>query len=258
MAEEHYFTRTGTDTYAPTINCEGAWSPEDYHFAALAGLVVHVAERCRPEGDTKKLARVSYDILGRLPLEEARVSVETLRPGKKIELVEVTVELAGRPAVVARIWYLAPQDTADVADPAAQTFPLPDECDDQRFSDTWDGGYIRQLTGRKVTGLPEGEFFAWFTSPTRIVDADERIALAEYFSRIDTANGVTAKRSPREWAFPNVDLTVHMYRHPEGEWTGLEASNRWGPAGAGVTSTTLHDLRGPLGRVEQMQALAKL
>lgn len=186
------------------------------------------------------------------------MSVGTVRPGKRIELVQVTVELAGRPAITARIWYLEPQDTSGVADPHARAFPLPEECVDQRFSDTWGGGYIRQLTGRMATGLPEGQFFSWFTSPTRIVDTDGRIALAEYISRIDTANGITATRSPEEWAFPNVDLTVHMYRHPEGEWTGLEATNRWGPAGAGVTSTTLHDLHGPLGRAEQMQAVRKL
>lgn len=258
MMSQHYFTRTGENTFAPTIHCEGAWSPEDYHFASLAGLVVHVAERSRPAGDTKKLARVSYDILGRLPLAEATVEVETLRPGRKIELVQVTVKLAGRDAIIARIWYLEAWDTSAVADAFSQTFPLPDDCVDQGFSTAWGGGYIRQLIGRKVAGLPEGEFFTWFTSPAALVDSDERIPLAEYFSRIDTANGITAKHSPEQWAFPNVDLTVHMYRHPEGEWTGLEATNTWGPSGTGVTSTTLHDLSGPLGRAEQMQALGKL
>lgn len=258
MAVNHYFARTGETTYAPTLHCEGAWSPEDYHFASLAGLVVHVAERSCPEGDTKKLARVSYDILGRLPLKEATVLVETIRPGRKIELVQVTVQLEGRSAIIARIWYLEAWDTAEVADPLGQTFPLPEDCVDQRFSEAWGGGYIRQLTGRRVTGLPAGEFFTWFTSPNRLVDADERIPLAEYFSRIDTANGITAKHSPEEWAFPNVDLTVHIYRHPEGEWTGLEATNAWGPEGTGVTSSILHDLDGPLGRAEQMQALGRL
>ncbi|AWB83461.1 thioesterase family protein [Corynebacterium liangguodongii] len=255
---ESYFRRTGDMAFAPTSHCEGAWSAQDYHFSSLAGLIVHVAQRSREPGDTKRLVRVSYDILGRLPLEEASVEAKTIRPGRKIELVEVTVHLAGRAAIIARIWYLDALDTSDVETATQQTYPAPEECKDQGFSGMWEGGFIRQLVGRKVTGLPEGTFFSWFTSETTMVDTDERIALAEYFSRIDIANGIAVHHSPTEWAFPNVDLTVHLYRYPSGRWNGLESTNVWGPDGAGLTSTILHDIDGPLGRAEQLQALGRL
>ncbi|QDR76945.1 hypothetical protein E3227_01945 [Corynebacterium sanguinis] len=128
---ESYFRRTGDTTFAPTTHCEGAWSAQDYHFSSLAGLIVHVAQLSRDPDDTKRLVRVSYDILGRLPLEEANVAVETIRPGRKIELVEVTVSLAGRAAIIARIWYIDALDTRDVETPTQQTYPVPEDCEDQ-------------------------------------------------------------------------------------------------------------------------------
>jgi hypothetical protein len=51
--------------------------------------------------------------------------------------------------------------------------------------------------------------------------------------------------------FPNVDLTVHLYRRPEGPWVGLDTSVAFGPTGLGLTASVLHDRLGELGRAEQ-------
>jgi hypothetical protein len=54
------------------------------------------------------------------------------------------------------------------------------------------------------------------------------------------------------YVFPNVDLQVHLYREPTGEWVGLANSVTFGPDGIGLTSTVLHDANGPVGRAEQI------
>ena len=77
------------------------------------------------DGDDKQLARISFDILGFLALEECEVQVETIRPGRTIELVEATVTIAGRRAVLARAWYISPTDTARAAGGAPPILAAP-------------------------------------------------------------------------------------------------------------------------------------
>lgn len=119
-AEQSFFQRTGPTTFEPTVNAEGAWSPEDHHFASIAGLVAHEIERFRDEHGSSdlRLGRISYDILGRLPMKEVTVEVEVLRPGRTIELLQATVTIDGRAVVIARAWYLSPVRTR-------RTWPAP-------------------------------------------------------------------------------------------------------------------------------------
>lgn len=83
MSADSYFFRTGPTTFQPTSLAEGAWSREDYHFSALAGLMVHVLEENRGKSPLQ-LAQLSFDILGRLPFAEVDIRVEVLRSGRTI------------------------------------------------------------------------------------------------------------------------------------------------------------------------------
>jgi len=51
-------------------------------------------------------------------------------------------------------------------------------------------------------------------------------------------------------ADPNPNLTVQLFRRPEGEWVGIRAQARWRPAGGvGAGSGVLLDIHGEIGRV---------
>ena len=51
-------------------------------------------------------------------------------------------------------------------------------------------------------------------------------------------------------ADPNPNLTVQLFRQPEGRWVGIRAEARWRPAGGlGVGSGVLLDIHGEIGRV---------
>src|SRR5690606_41941989 len=75
---------------------------------------------------------------------------------------------------------------------------------------------------------------------------------ATYLSRVDAATGIAVRQSPTEWMCPNVDLTVHLHRQPEGDWTGLDTTVTFAPTGQGVTSPVLHDIAGPVGHAQQI------
>lgn len=251
-----FFTRVSEDTYRPSKHAEGAWSTEDYHFAALAGLITHVIERSRT--GEMMMSRISFDILGRLPFTDITVSTEIKRPGRTIELVEAVAQIGQRPAIIARAWYLAPSDTTDVCATEYEPLPEPSKCPARAFHQEWDGGYIAQLEARQAAPKRAGRGATWLTSPHTLVDGDTPNSLAEYICRVDTANGINPRQPAEGWAFPNVDLTIHLFRQPEGRWTGLDTAVTWGPGGVGLTASTLHDELGPVGRAEQSLTLRRV
>jgi hypothetical protein len=88
-----YYTRIGEHSYRPTEHAGGAWNPTEIHFSPLGGLLLHEIDL--HHGDRGlSLGRVSFDILGFLGTADCEIRVETIRPGRTIELVEaVATEL---------------------------------------------------------------------------------------------------------------------------------------------------------------------
>src|ERR1700722_13342155 len=86
-----YFDRVDATRFRPTVHAGGAWNPGEIHFSPLGGLIVHAMDLHRADaGDGKQLGRISFDILGFLADDVCDVSVETVRPGRTIELVQAT------------------------------------------------------------------------------------------------------------------------------------------------------------------------
>ncbi|MFJ9544396.1 thioesterase family protein [Streptomyces sp. NPDC101225] len=252
--EGSYFEAIDENRYKPTVHASGAWDPDEQHFSPLGGLIVHALDRHRAAGPDSGLllSRISYDILGRLALDECEIAVETVRPGRTIELLEAVVRIAGRPVVRARAWYLTSLDTAAVAGGPDDRLAPPESLTRWRMSDAWPGGYIASVDVRPVGRPQPGRTTAWVSTPLELVAGAEVSPLASYLALVDTANGIAVRQSPTEWMFPNVDLTVHLHRRPRGPWTGLDTTVVFGPTGQGLTSTILHDVHGPVGQAQQI------
>ncbi|MFG3255757.1 thioesterase family protein [Streptomyces sp. NPDC048172] len=255
-----YYERTGEHTFKPTPHASGAWSDDEQHFSPLGGLVVHaldrhLADRPRPG---LVLSRISHDILGKPALDECEVTVESVRPGRTIELLEAVVRIAGRPVVRTRAWLLASGDTAAVAGGADERLTPPGELETWAMGDLWPGGYIASLDARPLAPPRPGRATAWISTPLDLVAGEPIGPVASFLALVDTANGIAVRQSPTDWMFPNVDLTIHLHRQPEGDWTGLDTTVTFGPTGQGLTSTVLHDVHGPVGRAEQMLTVRPL
>lgn len=255
-----YFERTGEGRYKPTAHVGGAWRTDEQHFSPLGGLIVHAIEQARAaEGRPELLmSRISFDILGKIALEEFDVHVETVRPGKTIELTEATVVIGGRAVVRARAWLLAAVDTDVVAGGGPGALTPPEQLEPWAMGSVWSGGFIESLHTR-VIGRPQpGRTTAWVTTGHALVEGEEVSPLASFVALIDTANGIAVRQEPTKWMFPNVDLTIHLHRQPEGDWTGLDTRVTFGSSGQGLTSTDLHDVHGPVGHAEQILTVRPL
>jgi len=249
-----YFERIGPGRYRPTPYAGGAWTADELHMAPVAGAIIDAIDAfigSRPS-TSLGLARVSFDILGKLPATEFDVDVRVVRPGRTIELLEATMTANGRPTIQARAWLLAQQDTSTVAGGLPDRLPDPEGLTGGILTHVWPGGYISSLDVRHCGEPSPGRSQTWVSTDINLLADRPTSDLARFVGLIDTANGVAVRQSPAEWMFPNVDLTVHLYRQPRGRWVGLDTTVTFGTDGHGLTSTVLHDLDGPVGRAEQI------
>lgn len=255
-----YYTRSAEHTYRPTEHAGGAWNPTEVHFSPLGGLLLHEIDLHRAaRGTSLLLARVGFDILGFLGTDDCEIQVETIRPGRTIELVEAVAVIGGRPVVRARAWYLADYDTTAVQDGAPEPLPSPATLTtNTMMTDVWTGGFVASLDVRPVSPPLPGRATVWLSSDHEIVAGEPISAPAAFISLVDTANGIAVRERPTEWAFPNVDLTIHLHRQPAGRWVGLDTSVTFGPTGQGVTATVLHDEHGAVGVAHQMLTVRPL
>lgn len=252
-----YFERIGPARFRATEHTAGAWATDEQHIAPMTGLIVHEAERAAAArgGPAMVTTRVSMDILGVLKIASFDVAVQVVRPGRTIELSEVVVTADGRPAVRARLWRMAAGDTSAVAGGTDAPLPDPAGLPVTPIADVWPGGYIASIDVRAAGEQRPGRGTAWVSSRVGLVAGEEVSPLADWMKLVDTANGIAVRASPKEWVFPNLDLTVHLHRQPTGAWTGLDTSVVFGTGGVGLTSSVLHDRTGPVGRAEQILTL---
>src|SRR5690606_30989674 len=122
----------------------------------------------------------------------------------------------------------------------------------------WPGGFIRSIDVRVAPDHRPGLGRAWLRTPHPLLADGPVSGAARLIGLIDSSNGVASRVAPGSWAFPNVDLQLHLYREPSGDWLGLQNSVSFGTDGVGLTSTVLHDLTGPFGRAEQILTLRRI
>lgn len=252
-----FYRRLGDDLFLPTLQTQGAWREDEQHMAPVSGILTHAIDAHEPREDMQ-LARLSFDILGVIPARPSRVEVRTTRPGRTIELVEATLSVDDRVAVRAQAWRLATHDSAPVAGVELDGIPGPDDLVPWDGADTWRGGYIRGLEFRIDPRRRPGRTIAWIRTSNALVHGETCSPTADLVRLVDTANGIAVRVSPDEWMFPNVDLAIHLFREPVRGWVGFDTRVSMGTTGLGVTSTTLHDEQGPVGRAEQVLTVRRL
>lgn len=253
-----YFERTGATSYLPTDHVRGGWREDEQHVAPALGLLTHLVEAdhaSRRQDDRLTVGRLSFDILGTMPVAEVTAEVAVRRPGRTVELVEATLSHGGRPAVVLRAWLLQ-RGAADLAGSSVEPLAPPEETPAWHPGEVWPGGFITSVDVRREQHEP-GRARFWVRPSVPLLD-EPVSPVARWAAVLDIANGMTVREDPRRVAFPNVDLTAHLVRDPVGEWVGFDTTVTFGPDGRGLTSSVLHDSDGVVGALAQSLTLRPL
>jgi len=97
----------------------------------------------------------------------------------------------------------------------------------------------------------EGDGVAWFRMNQAIIDGAgslSKLPLSSVLGPADWTHGI-ARPFRDVVADPNPNLTVQLFRQPEGRWVGIRARANWRPAGGlGAGSGVLLDVNGEIGR----------
>ncbi|MDE0856555.1 MAG: thioesterase family protein [Nevskia sp.] len=245
------FERIDAKTFLPTQHTGGAWNPNELHIAPVVGLLTHALEiDYGRRGNGFVIGRMSYDILGTIPVELIETDVQIVRLGRTVELVEASIIHNHRPALRMRAWLMKPNDTRSLnGTPFPRILP-PDKMPHWNPSTLWPGGFIASLEVRRVQQNPgRAAYWARVNQPLR--DNEPISQLARAAAMFDIPNGMTVRTDPRRTTFPNVDITVHLFGAPTSDWLGFDTSVSFGSNGLGLTSSILHDEAGPIGTIAQ-------
>lgn len=247
-----YFERLGESAFRPTDHVSGAWDESTQHIGPALGLLVHELERdcaARRE-DPMVVSRLTYELLGVVPMDVVDVRVEVIRPGRTIELVEAAYGHGDRTGIRLRAWLQQPRDTAEIAGDGFDRITSPEAMAPWDPTTLWRGGYLASAEVRRDSAGP-GRSTYWVRTDVPLL-ADEQVStLARMAGLFDIANGMAVRADPNQVHFPNIDLTAHLVRQPEGEWVGFDTRVTFGPGGMGLTASVIHDHDGPLGTVSQ-------
>lgn len=253
-----YFERLGRNSFCASENVGGAWNTSEQHIAPALGLLAHAIERDHADRreDRLGIARISYDILGTLPIGVVEVEVSLLRPGRTIELVEARISHDGRIAVIARGWLLQTADTADLSGSRLSRIPPPQAIESWNPHELWPGGFVRTVEARRSL-FDRGRAVSWVRTDAELIRGEPVSSMASALGIVDIANGLAPLVGVEDASFPNVDLTVHLFAAPKAGWLGFDTMTSFGRDGIGLTHSTLHDEDDPIGTVSQILTIRR-
>ena len=258
MIPEAFFVPDG-EGYLATDLTRGPWDPQAQHAGPPSALLGRAVEQCNPRDDAM-IARITLEILRPVPIAHLDVSARVARPGRNVEMLEAALEHEGKPVMLARAWRVRTTDIGASAGVGPAPPPMPAEAKDQPFfTDSGDVAYHTAMEWRFSSGafLELGPSTVWMRMRHQLVAGEEPSPLCRVLAAVDSGNGVSAVLDFKRYVFINTDLTVHLHRHPAGEWVRMQARTVAQQHGVGMAESDLHDELGPLGRSLQSLLLAQ-
>ncbi|MBS1879503.1 MAG: thioesterase family protein [Actinobacteria bacterium] len=251
---DSFFLADG-DRFVATELTRGPWDPGAQHAGPPSALIGRALERL-PDGEGMRLARLTVEILGPVPIGTVAIEARVARPGRRVQMVEAELEVGGETRIRARGWRLREAAlelpaAAIVADPPP---PPPEQASGGDFFPTdHEHGYHTGMETRFAEGgwVESGPARAWLRMRYPLIAGEEPTPLERTLIAADIGNGISSALDFRRWIFINVDLTVQLERLPVGEWVCIDAVTRPHPDAIGASDSVLYDRQGRIGRALQ-------
>ena len=254
---ESFFVPLTDRTWLATAHTAGPWDAGAQHGGPPSALLAREIQRCAPRDDMV-VARFTCEILRSIPVGEVRVEARLARPGRNVELLTAIASANGREVARASAWRVRRTDGTEVA----PRQPAPPGLPEQDFTpppEGWSGGYLSAIEWRATHGgfRAPGPATVWARMRYPLVPDEEPSPLERLLAIADSGSGASWELDLRHWHFINPELTVHLHREPTGEWICLDAQTAISPGGAGLATSVLSDLGGPVGVAAQSLLVAR-
>jgi Thioesterase-like superfamily len=244
--------------YRATSATAGPWDPGAQHGGPPAALLATTIEQCEPL-DGLRLARITVELLGPIPVGDVLVQARVVRPGRRVRLLEASLEAGGRPRALARAWQIVSQPDLVPPQPAPLPPALPEQGSRQSVAGAYMEGYAASIEWRFVSGGFDvaGPAQVWTRVRIPLIADQPLNGLQRLLTIADSANGVSGELPFTEWLFVPTALTVTLHRHPCGDWTFMRAETSLATDGVGSCQAQLADVDGVVGSASQPLVIAR-
>ena len=249
------------DGYRPTAFALGPWTPQHLHGGPVAALIAREAQRCDPD-DRLRVARLTVELIRPVTLAPISFESRLVRPGHKVQLVEVIGRQDGIDVALGRALRIRTADMGlpEAAPSADLLIPPPEHGVVMVASGVPKAFHSEGAELRFVEGAYDapGPATVWVRLRVPILAGEAPSPLERVAAAADFGNGVSSPLSFGDWLFINPDLTIHLSRLPAGEWVGLESYTSAESQGIGISESRLWDEEGPIGRSVQSLLIDRL
>lgn len=247
-----FYTRIDDSTFESSPLTSGPWGPHSQHAGPPSALLARAFETFEPRADAR-LARLHVDILGPVPIAPLTITVEPVRPGRSIELLQAVVSAGGKDVLLGRAWRMtrAPEEMPEI-DAPGDGQEVPDAVDFV-MPEMHQDGYLSAVDWRYSRGGygESGLVTAWLRPRIPLVDGEELSGWQRALVVADSASGVSMPVDPKRTPAINTDLSVALTREPRSEWIRLDAQTTIVPGGGAHTAARIGDEYGPIGHGSQ-------
>jgi hypothetical protein len=247
------FFRADGDILIPADFASSPWG-EVLHGRLVGGLTARAVEQAHAGDPDLICSRLTIDMFRSAPLAPVRVAARPIRTGRRIAVLEVTVENDDGPVGQGKAVLLRrsqqPEGTFRATPPWSVPTPLElgpppaMAAAGRRWTPPWQAwsvGPSGSMAGALRAGL-------WIREVHPLVTGEQLTPLVRLSMAADLASPIS-NASDRGLDFINADYTIYLGRDPRGEYIGIQPYGHVSERGVAVGQCVVHDLQGPVGFV---------
>jgi hypothetical protein len=244
---DSFYLPQGDGRWRATAHAAGPWDPGTQHGGPASALLGRAIQQCQARAEMM-ITRFTCEILRAIPVGDISVQARLARPGRSVELLQAIASADGVELARATAWRVRRTSSPPVQPRLPSPPGLPDE-PPKLPSPDWADGYISAVEWRRVKGSlgAPGPAALWAKMRYPLVPDEEPTPLERVLVIADSGSGVSWELDMNRWLFINPELTVHLHREAVGEWICLDAQTAISTGGAGLATSVLSDLDGPVG-----------
>jgi len=238
--------------FLPAPESRARWYSETLHGGPVAALVARAFES-EPAPVPMMVTRMTVDLMRPVTTAPLEVTTRQVRTGKRIQVLEASIDQGGTQVVRATGLRMRVIDLAVPDHPERPVPSGPDGLVDYRMlDDDGDWFHTRAVEMRFVEGdfYEPGPATVWARLTMPLVAGEEPTPLQRVAAMADFGNGLS-RVLPFGWLFINPDLTIHLDRLPASDWICLRSRTDVADHGIGLAQSELFDLSGAIGHALQ-------
>lgn len=241
------------ERFVATELARGPWDPNAQHGGPAAALLARAIERHEVDS-AMHVARMTVELLRPVQLGAVSVRARTIRPGKKVQLVEASIVADEIEVARATGLRIREKELPLGASAPDDRVPGPGQARQFEFERVGPLNFGAAMEIAPLAGGPGqvGPATVWFRLRVPMVAGETTSPLMRAAAAADFGNGVSSVVDWNTgWVFINPDLTMYLSRYPEGEWVAIDAVTHPSDRGIGYAEVALYDEAGRIGRSVQ-------